>query len=109
MSRQIVAEMAFDLAGSDEKLWARIYAPVLQADGITWGCRIVIDDPIGEDDEVLGADSLQALVLALRSVSACLYSSDLWTAGELGCSGRFGGDLGIPATKYWLDEAPFPF
>lgn len=109
MNRQIAAEMAFDLAGSDEKLWARIYAPVLQADGLTWGCRLVIDDPIGVDEEVLGADSLQALVEALRGASVQLYSSDVWRAGELGCSGRFGGDLGIPAGKYWLADAPFPF
>lgn len=109
MSNRPVAEMAFDVAGSNEKLWARIYAPVLQADGFTWGSRIVIDDPIGVDRKVLGGDSLQALVSALRGASVDLYSSDVWRSGELGCSGRLGGDLGIPAMKFCLAEAPFPF
>lgn len=106
---EVVAEQAFDLSFSDEKLWARIFAPVLQAGGLIRGCRIVIDDPIDVDVTAFGADSLQALVLALHSTSMALYGSDIWRAGELGRSGRFGGDLGIPATKYRLGEAPFPF
>jgi hypothetical protein len=55
------------------------------------------------------ASSLQALVLAIKTLSAYLYGSDLYKRDELGIHGKFGGDLSIPATRLFLEAAPYPF
>ena len=38
-----------------------------------------------------------------------LYGSGLYKRGELGIYGEFGAGLSIPATKEFLDIAPYPF
>jgi hypothetical protein len=48
-------------------------------------------------------------MLALKTMSAYLYGSDLYERGELGIYGKFGGSLSIPAPKEMLDIAPYPF
>jgi len=104
----LVAEDAFDVAGSDEKLRVRIYAPVCEADG-TWACWAELDEPIGWSGNTYGASALQALTLGVRTISIHLYASDEYKDGRLGVDGVFGGFLGIPAPTDYLDFAPFPF
>ncbi|MBS0331495.1 MAG: hypothetical protein JSS35_01885, partial [Proteobacteria bacterium] len=74
-----------------------------------WACVFEIDQPISVRQAVFGVSSLQALTLALKTMSAYLYGSDLYERGELGIYGQFGGSLSIPAPKEMLDIAPFPF
>ena len=45
----------------------------------------------------------------MKTLSAYLYSSDLYRRGELGIHGEFGGNLSIPAPKELLGVAPYPF
>ena len=45
----------------------------------------------------------------LKSLSSNLYGSEVYSCGQLGIYGEFGGDLTIPATNLFLDIAPFPF
>jgi hypothetical protein len=64
---------------------------------------------VGVRREIHGVSSLQALVLAMKTLSAYLYGSDLYKRGELGIYGKFGGSLSIPAPKAMLETAPYPF
>ncbi len=70
--------------GNDEiPIPIRIFAPV-QADGGSWFCHYEIDWP-GENQrmDVGGADSMQALVLALHIIGAVIYTSNYHKAGVL--------------------------
>jgi hypothetical protein len=102
-----IAEVAFDLSGSDKKVRARLYAP--EPHGQDWACRFEIDAPIAVQRTIYGVSSLQALVLGLRTLAAYLYGSDLYRERQLALHGEFGGDLSIPAPSEFLREAPFPF
>jgi hypothetical protein len=105
----VIAEQAFDLVGADEKVRARVYAPILEADDQTWACRVQVDDPIGIDRVIYGESSMQALVLGLSTLSVYLYASHEYKAEQLGIGGEFGGDLRIPAQRMFLENAPYPF
>lgn len=106
---RVVAEQAFDLSFSDEKVWARLYEPVLEPDGCTWSCRVELDKRFGGPPKAYGGSSLQALELGVKMLSIILYSSTVYRRKDLGFNGRFGGDLGVPAVDVFLDEAPYPF
>jgi hypothetical protein len=103
----LIAEVAFDLFGSDEKMWARLYAP--EPHGEDWGCSFEIGAPMDVRRTIYGVSSLQSLVLGLKTLAGYLYGSDLYRAKQLGLYGEFGGDLSIPAPSEFLNEAPFPF
>ena len=45
----------------------------------------------------------------MKTLSVYLYGSDLYKRGELGIYGEFGGNLSIPASKEFLEIAPYPF
>lgn len=105
---QVVAERAFDLSFSDEKVWARIYEPVQESDGV-WASLVEIDAPFNFSLSAYGEDSLQALTLAVKLLSSKLYSAGGYANGKLGWKGVFGGDLGVPAPGSYLDFAPYPF
>lgn len=102
-----IAEAAFDVAGSDKKMRARLFAP--ERHGEDWACTLEIDAPIALRRTIYGVSSLQALVLGLKTLAAYLYGSDLYRNGRLGVYGDFGGHLSIPAPSEFLNEAPFPF
>jgi hypothetical protein len=104
-----VAEVAFDLSYSDDKMWARIFSPEQEQVSEDWSCIFEIDAPISIRRTIYGVSSLQALGLAMKTLSVYLYGSDLYKSGELGIYGEFGGYLTIPASKEFLDIAPYPF
>lgn len=105
----IVAEQLLDLAGVQDGMMVRLFLPRERSTGPGWTCRYEIDEPIGWTQDVHGESSLQALSLALKSLSATLYGSALYRAGKLGAFGELGGYLGLPAPNLFLDEAPYPF
>jgi hypothetical protein len=104
-----IAEVAFDLADSNDKMWARLYAPELEQTSGDWSCRIQIDAPISVRTTIHGVSSLQAIALALKTMAAYLYGSDAYKNKEIGLHGDFGGNLLIPAPALFLDIAPYPF
>src|SRR5436309_2363432 len=84
----IAAEDAFDLAGTNQKLRVRVYAPVL-VERSTWACRVRTGAPIDRDRPTHGEGPLQALVLGLCVLAVNLYASDLWREGQLGWRGAW--------------------
>lgn len=104
-----IAEIAFDLSYAEDKMWARVYPPEREQTSEDWSCSFEIDGPIAVRRTIFGVSSVQALMLALKTMSAYLYGSDLYERGELGIYGRFGESLSIPAPKEMLDIAPYPF
>lgn len=106
-----IAAAEFDLSYTTAKMGVRLFAPAKRAEAEheMWSCAFEIDDPIGERREIHGVSSLQALILAMKTLSAYLYGSDLYKRGELGIYGEFGADLTIPAMHLFLDAAPYPF
>ena len=105
----VIAEQGLDRQGSDEKVMVRLYAPYASEARKSWVCRFEIGEPVAHAMDVCGETGLQALTLALSSLSAALYGCDLYRRGELGAFGAFGGYLGVPAPQVFLDEAPYPF
>jgi hypothetical protein len=106
---RVFAEQAFDLVGSDQKVWARIYEPILEPDGTAWACFAEIDEPLSWYAPAYGASGFQAVTLALKLLSMWLYSSEEYARKEIGWKGQFGGNLGLPAIHQHLDAAPYPF
>lgn len=105
----LIAELALDLAQSTDKVIVRLFLPEPRPGGEPWACRFEIGEPINISSEMLGSTSLQALALALQCLSAALYGSSEYKAGQLGIFGEFGGYLTIPAPRVILDAAPYPF
>ena len=105
----VIAEQRLGRRGSDEAIRVQLFAPYRAADQLSWICRFEIEAPIEHALNIHGETSLQALALALKCLSASLYSSDLYRRGDLGAFGELGGYLGIPAPQTFLDEAPYPF
>lgn len=106
---RLVAEHGLELTHPQRTMWARIYEPVLEPDGETWSCRITISEPFEYDNKIYQVTNMLALVSALQILSVILYSSPDWKQKALGFNGQAGGDLGVPATKYISDVAPYPF
>ena len=104
-----IAAAEFDLSYTTTRLGVRLFAPTWKAEDGLWSCVFEIDDPIDLKRQIFGASSLQALILAIQTLSAYLYGSDLYKRAELGIYGKFGGDLFIPATQLFLEAAPYPF
>jgi hypothetical protein len=102
-----IAEVAFDIAGFDEKAWARLFAP--QPCEGDWTCTFEIDAPIDVKRTVYGVSSMQALVLGLKTLASYLYGSDAYRNKQLGIGGDFGGNLFVPAPAEFLSEAPYSF
>src|SRR4051794_21994677 len=102
-----IAEVAFDLAGSNEKVWARLFAP--EQDQGDWACTFEIDAPIAVKRTVYGVSSMQALVLGLKTLATYLYGSDEYRDKRLGIGGEFGANFFVPAPAEFLREAPYQF
>lgn len=101
-----IAEVEFDLSDSDEKMWARVYAPERCQGSEDWACTFEIDAPIAVRRTIYGVSSMQALVLGLKTLAAYLYGSELYRNKQLGIYGEFGGNLSIPAPSEFLNDAP---
>jgi hypothetical protein len=102
------AEMTLCLADSDDKVGLRLYEPQEVSVG-EWACIFEVDAPLELSLTTYGVFGMQALMLALKRLSAYLYGSEEYRTGRLGIEGEFGGNLGIPATHWLHDVAPFPF
>lgn len=107
MNEIVAAE--FDLSFTAARMRVRVFAPERNSALAMWSCTFEIGDPINVTREIYGASALQALFLAMKTLSAYLYGSDLYRRGELGVHGEFGNYLSIPAPKELLDIAPYPF
>lgn len=103
-----IAEIALDLSYTDAKVRVLVYAPLQEAEE-EWSCVFEISEPFSIERTIYGVSSLQALVLALKTMSAYLYGSDAYQSKQLGIGGEFGGDLTIPAPAIFLEAAPYPF
>lgn len=104
-----IATTDLDLSYTTEKMAVRVFAPERNTELSTWSCTFEIGDPINVKREIHGVSTLQALFLAMKTLSVYLYGSDLYKKGELGIHGKFGGSLSIPAPKELLATAPYPF
>ena len=104
-----VAEIAFDLSDSDEKMWVRLHAPEQARSGADWACTFEIDAPISVRRTIYGVSSLQAMALALKVMAAYLYGSEAYANKQIGLGGEFGGNLSVPAPSELLSVAPYPF
>jgi hypothetical protein len=104
-----IAEVALDLSTSNDKMWARLYAPQREDPSGDWSCTFEIEAPISIRRTIYGVSSLQAIVLALKTMAAYLYGSDAYQNKEIGLDGDFGGNLSLPAPSAFLDIAPYPF
>lgn len=104
----LIAELELELSYSEQRMGVRLHGPERERDDL-WFCRFEIDEPLAMDRKIYGVSTMQALVLALKTISINLYGSDLYKRGELGLHGDFGGDLSIPAHSVFLENAPFPF
>lgn len=104
-----IGELHLDLSRTNQKVIARLFAPEERLPGELWVCRFEIGEPINISGEMNGSTSLQSIALALQCLSAALYGSAEYKAGNLGIFGEFGGYLTIPAPRVVLETAPFPF
>ncbi len=102
-----IAEVAFDIVGSNEKVRARLFAP--EHHERDWACTFEIDAPIDVRRTIYGASSMQALVLGLKTLAGYLYGSEAYREKRLGIGGEFGGNLFVPAPAEFLKDAPYPF
>lgn len=105
---RVVAEMTLDLINSDTGVGVRLFEPHELREG-EWACLFEVDAPVELTRTIYGVSSMQALILALKTLSAYLYGSEEYRTGQIGIDGEFGGDLGLPATHWLLEVAPYPF
>jgi hypothetical protein len=69
--------------GKDSKIAVRIDAPTREATG-AWSCQYEIDWPDKKSmKQIFGFDSMQAIVLALQTIGAEIYTSNYHKSGEL--------------------------
>ncbi len=81
----LIASRVLTLVNQNDKIQIpiRIFSPEKSENG-SWFCRYEVDWP-GEQHkmEIGGFDSIQALVLALQSIGAEIYSSSYHKLGKL--------------------------
>lgn len=65
-----IAEIALDLSYTDEKVWMRVYAPRKEAAADEWSGPFEIGPPLSIQRATYGVSSLQAMMLALKTMSA---------------------------------------
>jgi hypothetical protein len=105
----VIGELILELSPTNDKVIARLFAPEERIRDELWVCRFEIGEPINVRGDMNGSTSLQSIALALQCLSAALYGSAEYKAGQLGIFGEFGGYLTIPAPRVALDIAPYPF
>jgi hypothetical protein len=85
----VVAERQLDFIDGERTIqgWIRVLQP--EPDGNDWCCRYQIEWPGYEREfAIMGVDSLQALVLALRVIPSAVGSTDAFKAGKIGSFGK---------------------
>jgi hypothetical protein len=86
----------------DTKIAIRISAPQLEKTG-AWGCQYEIDWPDGTHTvTIFGFDSAQALLLAMQTIGAEIYSSNYHKAGKLFLD-KPGNGYGFPVVSTLRD------
>jgi Domain of unknown function (DUF6968) len=76
-------ELTLRIENDNIKIPIRIFAPEIEKPGVC-GCRYEVDWPDKKSVKtIFGIDSVQALVLALQTVGAEIYSSNYHKAGRL--------------------------
>ena len=86
----------------DVKIPIRIFAPKEGTNG-NWFCRYEIDWPDKKSElSVGGIDSVQTLVLALKTIGAEIYSSSYHESGKLFVD-KPGGGYGFPVVPTHRD------
>lgn len=94
-SLEVFASRTFEVDG-EGTFFVRIGRPWLEADGETWHCDVAVDAPTGGfQASICGADSLQALILAMQWIAAHVECSAENQAGRLTWFGQR-EDLGLP-------------
>jgi hypothetical protein len=82
----VIAERLLQIDGQmgRENGFVRLYAPVPERDGREWKCELHISWPGFEmHRSIFGIDSYQALLLAMRHVTAQIEMSDAFKANRL--------------------------
>ena len=76
-------ELTLRNGGEDIEIPIRIFAPEKESSG-AWGCHFEIDWPDKKTDKtIFGFDSVQAIVLALQTIGAEIYTSNYHKAAQL--------------------------
>ncbi|MGO4525317.1 hypothetical protein AB4097_10690 [Microvirga sp. 2MCAF35] len=100
----IIAQRDLDYAaqsGTTIPVPVRLYAP--EGGGKHWSCRFSIGWPDGVDEDTShGVDQVQAIILALQTISARLYLSDYHQSGGLYFETP-GSGYGFPVPKILRD------
>jgi hypothetical protein len=99
----VVATRVLKLEGDNGEVAIpiRVYAP--EREDNAWSCRYQIDWPEGTQDmKAGGADSMQALIIALKMIGADLYSSSYHKSGRL-MSEAPGSGYGFPVVTTMRD------
>ncbi len=91
----VFASRTFEVDG-EGSLVVRIGRPWLESDGETWRCDVAVDASNGGfQASICGADSLQALILAMQWISVQVECSEENQAGRLSWFGQH-EDFGLP-------------
>lgn len=95
-------ELTLRNGNGDIKIPVRVYSPTREATG-TWACRYEIGWPDQKSNkEIFGVDSIQAIVLALQTIGAELYTSNYHEAGRLFFD-KPGDGYGFPVVPTFRD------
>lgn len=96
-------ELTFLEGDKETKIPVRLYAPQREPDG-AWKCRYEIGWP-GEmrAKDIFGADSMQAIVLALQMIGFEIYNSEFHESGRLQ-SDKWRGGYGFPVMTEYRDK-----
>jgi len=100
----VIADRVLTLRhGADDiKIPIRIYAPVNEKPGV-WGCRYEIEWPDKKSTiEIFGFDSMQAILLALQTIGAEIYTSNYHKSGQLFLE-KPGNGYGFPVVPTFRD------
>jgi uncharacterized protein DUF6968 len=93
--------LRLEKSGGEVAIAIRIFAP--ERKDRAWSCRYEIDWPEGTQKMAAGGvDSMQALVIALKMISADLYSSSYHRSGKL-MFDTPGGGYGFPVVTTMRD------
>ena len=88
---------------NDTDVAAHVYAPEREEETGAWGCRYEVDWPDKRSVKtIFGFDSVQALVLALQTIGAEIYSSNYHEAGQLFLD-KPGTGYGFPVVPTYRD------
>jgi Domain of unknown function (DUF6968) len=95
-------ELTLRIENDNIKIPIRIFAPEIEKPGVC-GCRYEVDWPDKKSVKTIyGIDSVQALVLALQTIGAEIYSSNYHKAGQLFLD-KPGTGYGFPVVPTYRD------